>query len=43
MKLGGKVTKKARLTLKHAQQSHGATSKEVDAVRTGWETVKVKL
>jgi Zn-dependent metalloprotease len=32
-----------RLTLKHALQSHGATSKEADAVRGGWETVKVKL
>jgi Zn-dependent metalloprotease len=33
----------ARLTLKHAQQTYGTTSKEADAVQTGWDTVKVAM
>jgi Zn-dependent metalloprotease len=33
----------ARLTLKHAQQAHGDQSAEADAVRAGWEAVKVPL
>jgi Zn-dependent metalloprotease len=33
----------ARLTLKHAQQEYGETSAEADAVRDGWEAVKVPL
>jgi len=33
----------ARLTLKHAQQTYGSTSKEAKAVRAGWDAVKVKL
>jgi Zn-dependent metalloprotease len=33
----------ARLTVVQAQRRFGASSKEVDAVRGGWETVKVKL
>jgi Zn-dependent metalloprotease len=33
----------ARLTLKHAQQTYGATSKEVTAVRAGWDAVKVRV
>jgi Zn-dependent metalloprotease len=33
----------ARSTLKHAQQHYGATSKQADAVRQGWQTVKVPV
>jgi Zn-dependent metalloprotease len=33
----------ARLTVVQAQRRFGASSKEVDAVRGGWETVKVKI
>jgi len=33
----------ARLTLKHAQQRYGATSKEAQAVQAGWAAVKLKL
>ncbi|MBO0810466.1 MAG: M4 family metallopeptidase [Microlunatus sp.] len=33
----------ARLTLKHAQRVYGVASKEDDAVRAGWEAVKVAL
>jgi Zn-dependent metalloprotease len=33
----------AELTLKHAQQTYGDTSGEADAVRAGWEAVKVPL
>jgi Zn-dependent metalloprotease len=33
----------ARLTVVQAQRRYGETSKEVDAVRGGWETVKVPL
>jgi Zn-dependent metalloprotease len=33
----------ARLTVVQAQRRFGATSKEVDAVRGGWDAVKVKL
>jgi Zn-dependent metalloprotease len=33
----------ARLTLKHAERSYGATSREVQAVRAGWDAVKVPL
>jgi Zn-dependent metalloprotease len=32
----------ARLTLKHAQQTYGAASKEAKAVQAGWSAVKVK-
>jgi len=32
-----------RLTLKHAQRNYGADSREVQAVRDGWEAVKVPL
>jgi Zn-dependent metalloprotease len=31
----------ARLTLKHAQRKYGRTSREADAVRAGWDAVKV--
>ena len=33
----------ARVTLKHAQQLYGATSKQADAVKAGWEAVKIPL
>jgi Zn-dependent metalloprotease len=33
----------ARLTLKHAQRTYGPTSAEAQAVRAGWEAVKVPL
>jgi Zn-dependent metalloprotease len=33
----------ARLTVVHAQRRYGETSKEVDAVRGGWDAVKVRL
>jgi Zn-dependent metalloprotease len=33
----------ARLTVVHAQRAYGSTSKEVDAVRGGWDAVKVRL
>jgi Zn-dependent metalloprotease len=33
----------ARLTVVNAQRRFGATSKEADAVRGGWETVKVPI
>jgi Zn-dependent metalloprotease len=33
----------ARLTLKHAQRNYGPTSAEVNAVRAGWDAVKVTL
>ncbi len=33
----------ARLTLKHAQRDYGASSRQVDAVRAGWDAVKVRL
>jgi Zn-dependent metalloprotease len=33
----------ARLTVVQAARRYGATSKEVEAVRGGWETVKVRL
>ena len=33
----------AGLTLKHAQQTYGATSKQADAVRAGWGAVKLRL
>jgi Zn-dependent metalloprotease len=33
----------ARLTLRHAQQTYGADSDQVHAVRQGWEAVKVTL
>jgi Zn-dependent metalloprotease len=33
----------ASLTLKHAQQTYGATSKQVDAIRAGWAAAKVRL
>jgi Zn-dependent metalloprotease len=33
----------ARLTVVHAQRRYGETSKEVDAVRGGWNAVKVRL
>jgi len=33
----------ARLTVVHAQRRYGATSEEADAVRAGWDTVKVPL
>lgn len=36
-------TQFARLTLKHAQRDYGVASKEDDAVRAGWEAVKVAL
>ena len=33
----------ARLTLRQAQRLYGATSKEADGVKAGWEAVKVRL
>jgi Zn-dependent metalloprotease len=36
-------TEFAKLTLLHAQQSHGSSSQPADAVRAGWEAVKVPL
>jgi Zn-dependent metalloprotease len=36
-------TQFARLTVKHAQRSYGASSRELAAVRAGWEAVKVRL
>jgi Zn-dependent metalloprotease len=33
----------ARLTVKHSQRTYGATSKEVQAVRAGWEATKVPV
>ena len=33
----------ASLTLRHAQQTYGTTSKQSDAVRAGWDAVKVPL
>ena len=33
----------ARLTVVHARRRYGATSKEADAVRNGWDAVKVRL
>jgi Zn-dependent metalloprotease len=33
----------ATAALRHAQQTHGATSKQVDGVRAGWEAVKLNL
>jgi Zn-dependent metalloprotease len=33
----------ARLTLVQAQRHYGTTAKQVDAVRSAWDTVKVKL
>jgi Zn-dependent metalloprotease len=33
----------ARLTLKHAQRNYGRTSTEADAVRAGWEAVKIPV
>jgi Zn-dependent metalloprotease len=33
----------ARLTVVHAQRRYGSTSKQVDAVRGGWNAVKVRL
>jgi hypothetical protein len=33
----------ARLTLKHAQRNYGRTSGEADAVRVGWEAVKIPV
>ncbi len=33
----------ARLTLAHAQSSYGATSSQADAVRAGWDAVKVSV
>jgi Zn-dependent metalloprotease len=33
----------ARLTLKHARQTYGATSKEAQAVQAGWAAVKLRL
>jgi Zn-dependent metalloprotease len=33
----------AGVTVRHAGSRYGATSKEADAVRAGWETVKVRV
>ena len=33
----------AGVTLRHARSRYGATSKQADAVRAGWEAVKVKV
>jgi Zn-dependent metalloprotease len=33
----------AKVTLKHAQRTYGTTSPQVDAVRAGWDAVKVPL
>lgn len=33
----------ASLTLKQADQSHGATSQEAQAVRAGWDAVKIRI
>jgi len=33
----------ADVTLRHARQRYGTTSKQADAVRAGWEAVKVKV
>ena len=33
----------AGVTLRHARSRYGATSKEADAVRAGWEAVKVRV
>jgi Zn-dependent metalloprotease len=33
----------ARLTVKHAQRTYGRTSKECEAVKGAWDTVKVDL
>ena len=40
---GASFSQFAKLTLKHAQRDHGRTSREADAVRAGWEAVKVGL
>jgi len=36
-------TRFATLTLRQARQRYGATSREADAVRTGWDAVKVRV
>ena len=36
-------TQFARLTIKHAQRTYGAGSRELDAVRAGWDDVKVRI
>jgi Zn-dependent metalloprotease len=33
----------ARLTVKHARRTYGATGREIDAVRAGWEAAKVPV
>ena len=33
----------AKLTLLHAEQTYGASGSQVDAVRAGWEAVKVPV
>jgi Zn-dependent metalloprotease len=33
----------ARITVRHAKQTYGATSDQAHAVRQGWEAVKVAL
>jgi Zn-dependent metalloprotease len=33
----------ASLTLKQADQSYGATSQEAQAVRAGWDAVKIRI
>ena len=38
---GASFAQFARLTLKHAQREYGRTSRELDAVRAGWDAVKV--
>jgi Zn-dependent metalloprotease len=40
---GATFTQFAKLTVAHAQQTYGATSKEQDAVVAGWTAVKVPL
>jgi len=36
-------TEFGRLTLKHAQRNYGRTSSEANAVRAGWDAVKVPV
>jgi Zn-dependent metalloprotease len=38
---GATFTDFAKLTVKHAQRSYGTTSKEAQAVKAGWDAVKV--
>jgi Zn-dependent metalloprotease len=43
LRSGAGFTQFARLTVKHAQRGYGVDSREVQAVRDGWEAVKVRV